>query len=110
MLKAILAVNLLPEGHPGDQTMVPLQGLPWKGLGTEAPGQPGMALLPLLVKACGPCSLLWLTMAMTAMKSQTPQVIQSSPACHILEVELAHFAVFICTNHRSTLSSSPSMF
>ena len=74
MLKALLAVNLLAEGHPGDQTMAPLQGLPWRGLGTEAPGQPGMGLLLLQAKACGPCSLLWLTMVMTAMKNQTPQV------------------------------------
>lgn len=95
MLKAILAVTLPAEGRPEDQTMVPLQGLPWRGLGTEAPGQPGTALLLLLVKVCGRCSLLWLTMVTTAMKSQTPQVgiIRHTPACHVLEVGLAPCAV-----------------
>lgn len=54
--------------------MGPLQGLPWKGLETEAPGQSKTALPLLPVKACGLSSRLWLRMEMTATKNQTPQV------------------------------------
>lgn len=70
--------------------MGPPQGLPWKGLGTEAPGQSETALLLLPVKACGLCLRLWLTMETTATKNQTPQVsaVHYSPACHVLKAEI----------------------
>lgn len=54
--------------------MAPLQGLPWKGLGTEAPGQPGAALLLPPAKAYVLCSRPWLIMEMTVMRNQTRQV------------------------------------
>lgn len=111
MVKALLAVNLPPEGRPGDQTMAPLQGLPWRGLATEAPGQPGTALLPL-VKVCAPCLLLWLTMATTAMKNQTPQV----GICNLVLLDIFwrlswHIVLHSsCTTRSRNPCRSPSMF
>ena len=55
--------------------MDPPLGLPWKeGVETEAPGQSGPALSLPQAKACELCSLPWLIMEMTVMRSQTHQV------------------------------------